>query len=484
MRSIGKRLSLLAVGGVAALALAAPNANAAFDSNHDAVCETVDSITGVGASFQRDAHRGWGAGIFGSGTPFDPRNAGWAYSFGSCSEFKLPADGGTETFSYNPAGSGAGRDAMGGNGLCDPRTRTESGSQVQYDWAGTDDPLTPQQITWANQGSGCSRPSATLHTIPIAQGAISVAARLPDGCQVSSTGGRQLSRLDVEGHFSGDADYNTWGELVGSALTASSGSGLTDAQCRAKSPAAVVRLDSSGTTSQFKEYLQRVVETQGGASSGTDWASLRTSANNTQWPRPVVRSSLPAPEGNGNGPLLDALSEQGANGGIGYSDLATARSKGYGWDYTGSTANADDRTIWMFTQRISDNSYLSPAQSQRQDATNTQKGANCVDVPYEGTPASTTSSWESATSVNNTTAYPLCILTYAMVFQNPSGGKVPGATQSEHRAVKDYLLYILRTTSGGGQLVLEAFDYTSLPDTLPSSILTKAQNGQKALTWG
>jgi ABC-type phosphate transport system substrate-binding protein len=483
MRSIGKRLSLVAVGGIAAIALAAPNANAAFDANHDEVCETVDSITGVGASFQREAHRGWGAYIFGSGDPFPARNNGWGYGSAACAAFKLPADGGTETFGYNPAGSGAGRDAMGGNAQCDPRTRTEGSTQVQYDFAGTDDPFSAQQITWANQGSGCSRPAATLHTIPIAQGAIGVEARLPDGCQISSTGSRQLSRLDIEGHFSGDADYNTWGELVGSGLTASAGSGLTDAQCRAKSPAAVVRLDSSGTTSQFKEYLQRVTEVETG-DSGTDWAALRTSSTNTQWPRTVVRSSLPAPEGNGNGPLLDALSDQGVNGGIGYSDVGTARVKGYGWSYTGSTADADDRTFWVLAQRITDNVYQSPARTQRQDATNNQKGANCVDVPYEGTPATTTQSWSAATSVNNTTAYPLCILTYAMAFQNPSGGKVPGATQSEHRAAKDYLRYILRTTSGGGQLILGAFDYTSLPDTLPSSILTKAQAGQRALVWG
>jgi hypothetical protein len=64
---------------------------------------------------------------------------------------------------------------------------------------------------------------------------------------------------------------------------------------------------------------------------------------------------------NGNGPLLDALSTQGDNGAIGYSDLGTARGKGYGWDFSGAAPAPADRTIWIRLQGIGHDAYVSPA---------------------------------------------------------------------------------------------------------------------------
>lgn len=462
------RAGFVTAAAVAAIAALAPGAQAHdnFPGSYAGECanpvpETNTPLLGRGASFQRLAQQNWGADIVDTNgtTVIDEGISGFQSVTACATDFSVAP--GLHNLRYQSQGSGAGRAAFGtANGVRD--------RAVAY--GGTDEAPTNAEITNANAGAAGSADDDALHTIPVAQSSIAVALRIPDGCQIGSgsdlTGPlRRLTREAVEGAFAGISAYDTWGDITGNRIVGSTG-GLSTAVCQAKSFSRVVRLDNSGTTYQFKRYLTEV------GRAGVTWATLA----NTAWPasgsNPLVRGAA-----NGNGPLLDALSALSTDGGIGYSDLATARSRGFGWDGT-----ATDRTVWAYVQRIADNAYRGPAVSNSQTGT---KGSNCADVQYNDyaqqadpvangavLPRSTADTWISVDAVRTTEDYPICTLTYALTFEHPQSQAFvgdPSWTIAKARARKSFLNY----TINGGQSVLRAADY----DALPSAARTAAQTG-------
>ncbi|WP_210492493.1 substrate-binding domain-containing protein [Patulibacter sp. SYSU D01012] len=433
----------IAAAGVAVAIAAVPgSANAAFDPSNDTRCENAASIKGVGASFQRQAQLAWGATLL-SPDPGGPEAQGFGYDTTTgCSAFQV----GGLSVSYEPRGSGDGRKAMGASTVAG-----EAGVRnTNYAFAGADEPPTAGQLAAANAGpSTATTDDATLRTIPVAQSAVAVTVKLPAGCTLAqSTTARAITKARLEGAFAGDVAYDTWGEI----LPSIAGSG-----CAAKPVQRVVRLDSSGTTFAFKQYLAAANPSRG-------WSGL----SNTAWPNestdPVVRGAA-----NGAGALLDALSAQ-TDGGIGYADLASARSRAYDW------AGASDSTVWLYTQRISDNASRGPARSNTAGTTDT--GANCAAVSY-GTLPSTTDSWSAVTGVATGDDYGICALTYALAWERPSlanvGSLQPAITQGQARATKDYLDYAIN----GGQGQLAARGYSPLP----TAVRTQAQAGVNAVDW-
>jgi ABC-type phosphate transport system substrate-binding protein len=478
------RLPLAAVCGLAAAAVIAPAAQAQYpdplyDANHDQPCEQTSSlISGIGASFQRTAQLGWGAEAI-APDPAPAQAKGFGYEV--CSAYKLSGDGGTKKVQYSPAGSGAGRTAFGA-------VDTAGASRnLSVDFGGSDDPPTATQIANANEGpnivAGPDSDDGILHTIPIAQGADAVDFRVPDGCEIPTSGPRSISRGKLEHFFRADStSFDQWGELVGySNIKASAGSGLTDAQCGGKKPKRVVRLDNSGTTFIFKQYLQSA------AAGAFDWrepAGGGTLANNA-WPNDSGSTAVVRGAANGNGPLLDALSAQGTNGGIGYADLGASRGRGYGWDYSGGTFVPTDRTFWVYVQHISTSAYVSPAKTNDQLGTH---GARCTNVTYSNQPADTEHSWYNTTAVETSTDYPICGLTYALEWDDNSNVGINSQSRSAGR--RDYLGYELDrpglgTTPPGsqcdstdsrygkGQCKLPVNDYARLPH----DVFTKARAG-------
>lgn len=474
------RLPLAAACGLVALAAAAPAAQAQYPdplypSTHDQPCErSANLIQGFGASFQRTAHINWGVETV-APDPAAPLNKGFGYDAGGCATYKLPADGGTKKVTYAPSGSGAGRTAFGATNA------PGAARNLNADFGGTEEAPTQTQIDNANEGpnivAGPDADDGILHTLPIAQGAVAVDIRIPDGCEIPTAAARQLSRAKVEGFFRGLAAFDQWYELFGTSnVKASAGGGLTDQQCQAKKPARVVRFDNGGTTFLFKRYLQEA------AAGAFDWREPNdggTLANNA-WPAATVTAGI-----NGNGPLLDTLNAQGVNGGIGYADLGASRGRGFGWDYSGGSLVPSDRSLWVRVQRISDNSYISPAKVDNQVGS---KGARCTGVTYANQPADTASSWFTVTAVLTAVDYPVCGLTYAMAWQSPTSMGI--GTLGRAVARRDYLGYLLDrpglgTTPlgsqcdpadsryGKGQCKLPANDYARLP----ADVFTKARAG-------
>jgi ABC-type phosphate transport system substrate-binding protein len=471
------------VGLVAAAPARAQYPDPLYPETHDRPCErSAVTIRGIGASFARTAHLNWGAEILAPDAAA-PLAKGFGYDAGGCFSFELAADGGTRTVTYAPSGSGAGLSAFGAT------TTIGAGRNATYDFGGVDKPPTPVQIANANEGPDVD-PEAdpddgTLHTIPVAQGAVAVVVRVPDGCEIPNVSARQVSRARLEGFFRGLQAYNQFGELFGYlSVKASAGSGLTNTECGSKVPKRVVRFDDSGTTFVFKKYLH--LASPGLAFRWREAAQGGTLAN-TAWPSNTINAGVA-----GNGALLDTLSAQGETGGIGYSDLGGARSRGYGWDYSSATElpATDDRTFWVRVQRIADDAHVNPARVSNQVGT---KGARCSAVSYAGEPvAGTEGSWINADAVGTPSDYPICGLTYVLAWEAPSAMGLGNVARSVGR--RDYIGYMLDrpglgtlpVTSqcnpsddrfGRGQCKLDKNDYARLP----SAILTRAQEGMLQL---
>lgn len=477
------RASLAAVGAVTVLAMVPGGAQAAFDTGHDTQCENAASIQGRGASFQRSAQLGWGAEILAPNAG-GPNAVGFGYATtgnGGCAQFKLAADGGTQKVTYAPTGSGSGRLAFGATGTANQRD--VNGASGPFILGGADEAPSDagssnggvQQIENANAGdTSTATDNAILHTIPVAQSSVAVDARIPDGCQVAAgSTTRRISATKLERAFAADASADTWGEIL-PAIVGSTG-GLTTAQCQAKPVVRVVRFDSSGTTFAFKRLLQKIATRD---SSGTTWSE--PTLGNTAWPNDTA-ANLKKPASNGAGAQLDLLATQ-TDGGIAYADLATSRSKQFGWDGTVAT----DRSVWLYVEQPgATGQYRSPATDNNQTGT---KGSNCGAVEYTdkgatpvALPTDTTKSWYDVDAASTTVQYPGCALTFALAWQTPQPVNVgitdptKRFTQDQARGVKDYLSYALN----GGQGELAANDYQALP----TNVLTAAQAGAGALGW-
>jgi ABC-type phosphate transport system substrate-binding protein len=450
-RSLSRtRLALAAVGGVVAMFAMVPGASA-----QTACVNPSLTVNGEGASFQRSAQLAWGARIL-APNPADPLAQGFGYDVPGCDEFQLGPP--PNEVHYAPTGSGAGRTAFGANG--DGTTR-----ESDKDFGGVDEAPTATQLAAANEGAPGSGDEMTLHTIPVAQSSIVVAVRLPDGCQAGDFSVEwpvQLTRLQVEGAFAGDSAVDTWGELL---------PGIQGAGCAAKQFEQVVRFDSSGTTFQFKKYLQAAADEEGTGRAGSGWSGL----GNTAWPTAVTK-----PASNGNGPLLDLLATQAANGGIGYSDLATARSKQFAHD-----GNDSDTTLWAYVQRINDDDFAGPAEEADGDLQDGTPGSACEAVEYDGDPNTgglqlpdTNQSWFDVDAVDTAVQYPICTLTYALAWENPCEN---GSTEERAVTTREYLGYVTDPDIGiGGQRLLAENDYAALT----TAVGTKARAGVGQLTWG
>jgi ABC-type phosphate transport system substrate-binding protein len=473
----------VALGGLAALP---GTAGAAFDSSHDTTCENARSITGRGASFQRSLHVGFGASIVVNDI-FPAQRQGFGYDLPACGQFKLPADLGTETIRYNPAGSGAGRAAFGATRTADQRHTDGTGVAIAPEnFGGVDEAPTDTELANANEGhvdDSVYNDDARLRTIPIAQSSIAVDVRIPDGCTVAqgtTTSTRGMSRATVEGAFAANSSFDTWGEILRGITGTVTG---TATACRDQRFVRVVRQDSSGTTFQFKRYLAAV-------NGATGWAAL----GNAAWPNDAGATATVRSASRGAGAQLDTLSAQNVTGGIGYADLATSRTtnREYGWG--SSAADSLDRRFWVYVGRAADDVLRGPALNNNQSATVAQKGANCSGVTYADSstgvlPASTLVSWYNVDAVLTANDYGICALTYGLAWSTPqpvnaginrsNASTTTPLTQGQQRATKDYFVYITSSSTGLGQDKLNGLDY----GRLPSAVQFVAATGAGGLDW-
>lgn len=475
-------LTVLAVLGLAA------EANAAFTTPK---CGGP-SITGEGGSFAKDAH-----GVF---------NFNFKNSY-------CPGTSSNVTYAANGSGAGVKSVTL--------RTLTPRFGQ-------TDDPPTSEQVALMNAGAtvdpGANKavteadvdPSnnGKIHVVPAAVGAVVAMVNLPESCDAKlltaahrtdnagSTADDKLLRVRfsksefeqvwAQGASGGPSavPYLDWDEVLTELNT--------DADCH-KPIIRVVRFDQSGTTFTFKDYLNSINPAR---EWKTKWSTTGTNLTR-EWPGATFgprtdcagtpegpgggatqeTDNLTSGCGNGNGNLVDKLIA--TDGSVGYSDLATARSKGLAINPT-SGAEAPTTPYWTQVQNGS-GTFTEPSADANGFRTDGSKGANCLKATFANVPASpaadpTFGDWSQTSGVNSpdkegATPYGICTLTYGLVFDDNSTvwGNTP-AEEAQARTVKDYWEGVL-SDSTQGQLF--PADYAPLP----ASILAISRTGIAAVDW-
>ncbi len=241
-------VALLAVG----VAACGDSDSSSSDSSGAASDSSLSGeIAGAGSSAQEAAQEAWIAGI---------------------------QDGSPDvTVSYDPVGSGGGREQFiaGGN----------------TDYAGTDSPFADEELTGAEKR--CTDQGGEMIQIPVYISAIAVVYNLPEVENL------QLSPETVAGIF--DGKITNWNDQ---AIAADN----PDATLPDKTITPVHRSDDSGTTANFTDYLADT--------AGSAWSYP---ADDT-WP---VKSGEAA---NGTSGVIDAV--KNGDGTIGYADESQAGDLG------------------------------------------------------------------------------------------------------------------------------------------------------------
>lgn len=499
------RRTLLAGAAFAALgtgALATQDAQAAFTLKR---CEGAAGVGGRGASFQATLHTRF--------KTFYERSIGCAGATGP---------------SYLSTGSGDGKAALSAGGRL--RDGSEPGRGVRVatvSFGAADEAPTPTELATMNAGpTAAAGDDGRLRTIPIATGASVFILHAPEGCDLSDVTNRtdgatgsigdttdrasnftqriRLSGERVEAVFGGDADAATWGQIspgIRGTATGIPGDPTRVDQSNAGRACAdvpvrrIVRSDRSGTTYGWKTYLHTV-------NSGRGWTST-WATDNREWPqaggsgRATILAAVTGAacvnadricSAEGGSTVANAVAA--TDGSIGYVDLATAR-RAFTTTAAASAA-ARDYTFWAPLEVVAGADRGKYAEPTFHPAAHfndsTDRGASCdaaavVDGPtVANSPGGdpTFGDWSKAYAAGGS-AYPACVLTYVMAWDDNAA--VYGASAAEEgkaRTVKDYLELIVST---GGQNLLLGADYSPLPNTAGTPIATWAQNGVAAIDW-
>lgn len=429
----GVRAALLAGATVAVVGFGATGTAAASPSCSGA------NIKGIGSSLQKIAQQNI-----------------WAPNF-----HKNICTFGTEPVisEYNPAGSGG--------GLKKWNSSAEEGKiNTEFAFIGTDDGPSTTQITNIDSVAG----GAKLLVVPVAQTAIAIEANPPAGCPIE-----EISNKDLERVFAGT--IVKWSQL--SSIIAA-----PNPACNKKLKR-VVRKDGSGTTYQFKNYLNLINKVKLPCVEETQeksWAELETigagEKPNTVWPEDegcaVPLSEVLRPAEKGGGEVAQLVIK--TSGSIGYAALPDVESKLAACKETATCGNTEVLEVQNNgKKKLEEASYVSPLVGEQ---------ANCATaqykVPTNAKPAKTHTAldvdWSQVFGAKLDTTktgggYPLCTLTYDLAFNNyASAGFGAGVSTT----VRDYLTEYITATAG--QTDIAAKYYGALPGgTSTFNVLEAAQ---------
>jgi hypothetical protein len=433
-------------------------------------------------------------------------SGGW-FSHSSCA---ITPEVGSITYDHTSAGQAL--EEFGNNtgelnahedGVAFESTGTKDAAGQVLDWfVGTDDPPTTEQLEHAKTAAGSS--SLTEMTIPVAQTSIAVLLSLPTGCKIhtgskvdilnttlgqlwegtNAHSGEDPGGIQAQGGYA----IGTWGAFfhqVGytkiTSGTPTEGQFLDEGGEHGCGQAIKPQVDSnvSGTAYGFKSYLNQV--------NSHVWSTYATDAKT--WPTSAVVESDPLSSGGGS----ESNSAEGriagntaANpGSVGFADVSyptqgfhggftdEATSSTFGTGHEGhSTAH---QILWAEMQNdgvgSSSPTYTGPVISGT---------GNCQTMKLVGSesefPFVTTGSWHgvlaSDPDISDDAAasdYPICQLTYDLVWKHYSASKLYGTTETAHEiahAVNDLFEYIIVQ----GQIDDQGHGYTRFPTGFQSHV--------------
>jgi ABC-type phosphate transport system substrate-binding protein len=400
-------------------------------------------------------------------------------------------EAGNTMIGYNYAAAETAGATGSGAGLKATSCRTDA-------FAGTDTPYTQEQLEQLDAAPGAettpaecaikftppfgpkapfpaaSDVSAPVMSFPVAGSAVAIAVNLTGGspaiCAKAVPTALSFTAKEVSRIFGGDAA--TWGDAE---LQATNPILKTD-ECTG-AITRVVRPDSSGTTSIFKQYLIRADNARTGQKCGVVSGKLEPwqayFATNTLWPGKQNK----AEEGTCTTILTGAKSgnpEEIATvkanpGGVGYADLPQ------------ETGNAG--IITATVQNEVQTSFQAPAAG---------KGANCnvgvVSLPQDGSAEGavgldTKDDWSTNNEEKNGAEnhqnitfvgakYPICGITFDLVYSGLDNNKgennaITPLTADQRRTLYGYFSYVETTAA---QTLGAQNDYAALPQPWVSTI--------------
>lgn len=494
MTTLVRRIAPLAVAAVALLIALPSSALASKGPVTDQLgyCGGAD-ITGLGSSFQDPAEKLW------TGKTDVTKGFNASASKLACSGAKKPK----VTYAQGAAekGSGACLKDLG-----------EGGATVKIfafpGPCGTDE--APSTATKTEMEKNTETPEEAGHegegiqSIPVLQGAVAVVVHLPAGCTATSEprlnkSVTKLNRLSLEaktvaGIYGGT--IKTWKEAVESSKSA-----LDKLSCAVPAEEnetirPVVRLDKSGTTHIFKEFLAQADETSIPMEEflpidetsekketkpckvvlppeSKTWAQVGEGCENQRWAAAanVVR---PAEGHTGNPGLIETVA--GTASSIGYADLAVAREKKV-FSVAGEGGGEGQAKFWVPVSNSKPTSkkveYADPSTNGDQEAeanSNCKKTVYALKVGEKFPPKTTRLDWSKVKGLIVGKTYPICGLTYVLAPRLYWGWlhkNEPLITEEQSKAiattVSNYLQFVLQQKEGGGGEEMLGRDYEPLP---------------------
>jgi ABC-type phosphate transport system substrate-binding protein len=502
---------MLAAASVLALAFAG---SASANAPAGRACQTDGQIDGGGATLQVAAQQIWIQGytsdICGN---VGPGGTLAGLSPDATDNTAVFYDGTNQLVQGNPQtltvpnGSGGGRQGLS----C--RAWLYAGSDTPYDQATLNQlngapalvngqtwyPGTPQECiangsnNWAawtnpfygttgaypfNGGSQATsdQPAATM-SFPVTGTAVAVGAYFgvsgtdSHGCPANP----QITNAQMSSLFNGTT--TNWTQLGGAFANCDSGSGGTTPLPVTR----VVRQDSSGTTQNFKNYLQAIDPSTVPACATTNastWSTLFLNANNTQWPTGATCSPLQrgtdATNSQGNLGVLDfcAGGQNGATkivGAVCYADLPDFENSLYQAVAGFDTVQLPNPTGGGFVKPFNgqkarcDYSGVATPGSSNNGAVGLAAGDNWA---IDNSPS-------HADLGNQGNGWPACAMTWQLVVTGTS--QAPGVATNPfqnsqvnndmRRTLYSYINYVL----GSGQQLPTSDFYQSLPSGLLNS---------------
>jgi ABC-type phosphate transport system substrate-binding protein len=400
---------------------------------------------------------------------------------------------------YTKTSSGEGLNEFGNNtGTLEPKEDpTAFGSatgikdvegQVLDDYVGTDDAPTTEQLgeAWAAAGA---KALAEI-TIPVAQAPVAVILSLPVGCKVEAGSEVDVNNATLGQIWEGTNPKNgsdpggieaqggytaaTWGAFLTqlgytkiTTGTPTAGQFLDTGGC-SQTIKAQVRSSESGTSFAFKNYLKQV--------NRTPWA---TYANDfVSWPTTEVFQEDGGTKNKSGGNLAANTATNPAS--IGYANTADAAGNGaFTAKATETTfgGSAEHQILWA---QIQNNGTSTSGASYEDPLLPATSIANCETSKLihadQAFPYSYTDSWFGvvATDPNiaseaEPTDYPICALTFDLVWHHYSNTKLYGKTTAAEEVantVHDVMEYI----TGQGQIEIQSNDYTRFPTPMAAHV--------------
>ncbi len=312
-------------------------------------------------------------------------------------------------------------------------------------------PFTPKATN--NEFPNSEDIEANLMSFPVGGSSVAIIVNFGTACTTAPTE-LKLTPKEVSRLFGGAVA--TWADTeLGENNAQLATDGCTGAVTR------VVRQDSSGTTSIFKQYLIRAENARTGqaCANGKLWEAYFST--NTEWPgkqKPGEEgtcSTILAPTSSGNPEVIKKV--KATEGSVGYADLPQAKGEG------------SSLVIASVESAAKTGSYQSPAAG---------KAANCVysSVSLPGgevngavglnTEGKTWASNANPNEQNVTdrgTKYPICGLTWDLVYSglsNTSSSAIAPLTADQRRTLYSYFTFVLSSTA---QNLLSSIYYAPLP---------------------